>query len=55
LILLKQIGKGQNRGLIEDWVADQDYPSEAAHGEQLEQSLFHTWFAQAVPLVHQIK
>jgi len=53
-VLLKQVAEGQDCCLIGDSVANQVNPREAAHGRYLNQSLFHAWTAEAVPLLHQV-
>jgi hypothetical protein len=41
LVLLKEVPEGQDRGLIGNPVADQIDAGYAAHGEYLDQGLFH--------------
>jgi len=53
-IFLKQVTEDQDRGRIWDSVADQVDPSETAHGGYIDQRLFHTWIAEAIPLLHQM-
>ena len=54
VVLLKQMPECQDRRLIRDSIADQIDPRKAAYGRNLDQSIFHGWITEAVPLLHQV-
>jgi len=54
MVLLKQVAEGQDRGLIRDPVTDQIDAGKPAHGEHLDQVLFHGRVAERIPLLQQL-
>ena len=54
LVLLQQVAKGQDCGLIRDPVTDQLDAGKAAHGGHLDQGLFHGRVTQRVPLLQEM-
>ena len=53
-MLLKQVAKRQDLCLIRDLVTDEINPYKAAHGRHFDQSVFHCWNAEDVPLLHKV-
>lgn len=54
IMLLQQVPEHENRGLIRDPIADHVDPSETAHRRHLDQCILHRWFAEVVPLLHEM-
>ncbi len=54
LMFLQQVAEGQDRGHVRDPVGDQGDAGKAAHRHHLNQSIYHRWIAQFVPLLLQM-
>ena len=53
-VLLQQVTKGQDRGLIGDPITDQLDAGKAEHGGHLDQGLLHGRITQRIPLLQQV-
>lgn len=53
-MLLQQVAKGENRGLIRDPITDQIDCRKPAHDGHLNQGLFHRRITECVPLLQQV-
>ena len=53
-MLLQQVPEGEDRGFIQDTVADQLDAGKAVHGGHLDQGLSHRRIAEVIPLLQQM-